>query len=221
MANRSTLKSYFVKNAIPTQNNFEDLVESSINFEDDRIAPPTGEEPLRIASSSDDERGRVVAFRAGGDSTDGISNEWELGLQLPTVGQTRPALTVRAGGSGADDYIAKFESASESEGPSLKVAGNLEVAGFLGLKEHPAGEDVAEALDLAGGDGAHIGWFSQAGLMTLLGSATDAGAVVGGAVVLRLPGGGSFVFGEDGSLKKVKYGKFVEISSAGWPNLFS
>jgi len=52
--NRSTLKSYFVKGAIPTESNFADLVDSVLNQEDDNIAKLPND-PLRITATGVDE----------------------------------------------------------------------------------------------------------------------------------------------------------------------
>ena len=48
---RTELKSYFVKNAIPTESNFSDFVDAVLNQKDDGIVKPPGnplsiEEPL-------------------------------------------------------------------------------------------------------------------------------------------------------------------------------
>ena len=37
---RETLKSYFVKNAVPTASNFEELIGAALNQRDDGIAKP-------------------------------------------------------------------------------------------------------------------------------------------------------------------------------------
>jgi len=50
---RDTLKSYFVKNAVPTAGNFEDLVNAGLNQRDDGIAKLPGE-PLSVQADGDD-----------------------------------------------------------------------------------------------------------------------------------------------------------------------
>lgn len=50
---RDTLKSYFVKNAVPTQANFEDLIAAGLNQRDDGLAKPAGE-PLSLQAEGDD-----------------------------------------------------------------------------------------------------------------------------------------------------------------------
>jgi hypothetical protein len=50
--NRTELKSYFVKNAIPTESNFADLIEGALNQKDDGIVKLPGD-PLCIEASGD------------------------------------------------------------------------------------------------------------------------------------------------------------------------
>ncbi len=49
---RTALKSYFVKNAIPTAGNFADLIDGLINQKEDGIAKPAGE-PLSVQADGD------------------------------------------------------------------------------------------------------------------------------------------------------------------------
>ena len=50
---RETLKSYFVKNAVPTASNFEELIGAALNQRDDGLAKPPGE-PLSLQADGDD-----------------------------------------------------------------------------------------------------------------------------------------------------------------------
>jgi len=50
---RDTLKSYFVKNAVPSASNFEDLIGGALNQRDDGIAKLAGE-PLSVQADGDD-----------------------------------------------------------------------------------------------------------------------------------------------------------------------
>ncbi|MGB1274395.1 MAG: hypothetical protein ACPG77_01495 [Nannocystaceae bacterium] len=60
--NRAELKSYFVKNAIPTENNFADLIDATIVQASDGVAKPAGE-PLSIEAVGDDtSRKQVLNF---------------------------------------------------------------------------------------------------------------------------------------------------------------
>jgi hypothetical protein len=58
--NRNDLKSYFVKNAIPTQGNFADLIESQLNQSDDGVFKMAGE-PLSVVAASGEQK-RVLRF---------------------------------------------------------------------------------------------------------------------------------------------------------------
>ncbi|MCA9657109.1 MAG: hypothetical protein KC486_02090 [Myxococcales bacterium] len=60
--NRAELKSYFVKNAIPTENNFADLIDATIVQASDGVAKPAGE-PLSVEAVGDDtSRKQVLNF---------------------------------------------------------------------------------------------------------------------------------------------------------------
>src|SRR5262245_40923257 len=50
--NRTELKSYFVKNAIPTESNFADLIEGALNQKDDGIVKLPGN-PLSVEAAGD------------------------------------------------------------------------------------------------------------------------------------------------------------------------
>jgi len=65
---RSTLKGFFIKNAIPTQSQFSDLIESNINQRDDGLLKSQGE-PLRIEAGGDDASHKPVLslYRSFGD----------------------------------------------------------------------------------------------------------------------------------------------------------
>jgi hypothetical protein len=51
--NRADLKSYFVKNAIPTEGQFAELIDSTLNFADDGLQK-LPDNPLRIAAGASD-----------------------------------------------------------------------------------------------------------------------------------------------------------------------
>lgn len=54
--NRSDLKSYFVKNAIPTEGNFADLIDSQLNQTQDGVFKPDGDALSVVAASGDQKR---------------------------------------------------------------------------------------------------------------------------------------------------------------------
>lgn len=76
-ADRTALKSYFVKNAIPTEANFADLVDAVINQKEDGIAKLPGE-PLSLqAEGADTSLKKVINFfRSFGD----LKPAWTLSL---------------------------------------------------------------------------------------------------------------------------------------------
>ena len=49
---RTDLKAYFVKNAIPTESNFADLIDAMLNQKEDGLAKPAGN-PLSIEATGD------------------------------------------------------------------------------------------------------------------------------------------------------------------------
>ncbi|CCD92149.1 hypothetical protein BRAO375_1920029 [Bradyrhizobium sp. ORS 375] len=53
---RAALKSYFVKNAIPTEQQFSQLIDSVLNQRDDGVIKPAGGEPLSIEAVGDAEK---------------------------------------------------------------------------------------------------------------------------------------------------------------------
>jgi len=56
---RTELKSYFVKNAIPTESNFSDFIDAVLSQKDDGIVKPPGN-PLSIEASGDDSTQKKV-----------------------------------------------------------------------------------------------------------------------------------------------------------------
>lgn len=60
--NRATLKGYFVKNAIPTEGNFKDLIDACINQADDGIAKVSGEPVSLQPDAGDSGLGKILNF---------------------------------------------------------------------------------------------------------------------------------------------------------------
>jgi hypothetical protein len=75
--NRAELKSYFVKNAIPTQTNFAELIDGMLNQQEDRLVKPQGK-PLSIEAAGDEasEKGVLHIYH----SFDDQSPTWTLSL---------------------------------------------------------------------------------------------------------------------------------------------
>ena len=66
---RADLAGYFVKNAIPTESNFADLISSGLNQRDDGVARPAGG-PLSVGGV--DARGHRRVLDLYGDFADGL-----------------------------------------------------------------------------------------------------------------------------------------------------
>jgi len=75
--NRTELKSYFVKNSIPTESNFAELIDGMLNQKDDGLVK-LPDNPLSIEASGDEtsERKLINFYRNFGDSTP----DWTLNL---------------------------------------------------------------------------------------------------------------------------------------------
>jgi len=127
---RDTLKSYFVKNAVPTQAHFEDLVNAGLNQRDDGIAKLAGE-PLSVQADGDDASQKKVLnlYRDFNDP----APAWTLALN-PRA-DPRNAQTARAG-LGVTDAAGTtrlyVDQASGNLGVGTVVPdARLEVAGTL------------------------------------------------------------------------------------------
>lgn len=74
---RTTLKTYFKKNAIPKESDFAELIDAAINQGDDGIAKPDGE-PLSLQPDSKDSGNRTVLglYKSFGDA----KPSWTLSL---------------------------------------------------------------------------------------------------------------------------------------------
>ena len=94
--NRSELKSYFVKNSIPTESNFADLIDGMLNQQEDGILKLPGD-PLRI--TADDRQGlqKVINFY---EKIEDANSAWSL--QLNPRSDLNDPLTAKAGFCVAD-----------------------------------------------------------------------------------------------------------------------
>jgi hypothetical protein len=102
--NRKQLKAYFVKNAIPTEGNFSDLVDAQLNQAEDGVFKLPGE-PLSVVAAPGDQR-RVLRFY----STYPAANpDWQISLapaQDPgDPASARPGFGVSDGAGRARLYI--------------------------------------------------------------------------------------------------------------------
>src|SRR5215470_11032254 len=94
--NRTDLKSYFVKNAIPTEGNFADLIDSQLNQSQDGVFKPDGE-ALSLAAAPGDQK-RVLRLYT---SYPALNPDWMIALnpaQDPAVaGSSHAGLGVTDG----------------------------------------------------------------------------------------------------------------------------
>jgi len=145
--NRTELKTFFVKNAIPTESNFAELIDGMLNQKDDGIAKPPGN-PLSIEATGDATGQRKVINFYDNFSDDNPS--WSISLN-PRVNPA-DAGSARAGfsigdGAGAGrlfidratgnvgiatiapanklDILANPRTGSHATGRPLYVTGNL------------------------------------------------------------------------------------------------
>lgn len=75
--NRAELKSYFVKNAIPTENNFADLIDAALIQASDGVAKPAGD-PLSVEAVGDDTSRKQVLNLYSSFSDNGPAYSLEL-----------------------------------------------------------------------------------------------------------------------------------------------
>jgi hypothetical protein len=96
-SDRTTLKSYFVKNAVPTESNFADLIEGMVNQKEDGIAKLPGE-PLSIqADGTDTSQQKAINFYKNFAD---VKPAWTLSLN-PRADPNNP-VTARLGWSVGD-----------------------------------------------------------------------------------------------------------------------
>jgi hypothetical protein len=134
--NRSDLKSYFVKNAIPTESNFADLVDSQLNQAQDGVFKPDGEALTVVAASGDQKRAlRLYA------SYPAASPDWMISLH-PAQDPASAATTGKAGfgitdGAGRprlfiDATTGQIGVGTNTPQVALDVAGVAQANGFRG-----------------------------------------------------------------------------------------
>ena len=127
--NRSDLKSYFIKNAIPTESNFAELIESVLNQREDGLVKAPGA-PLSIEATGDpSSQKKAINFYADFANE---KPEWILSLN-PRIDPTKPE-TARAGFSisDADGNSMLFVDATGKVGVGNIAPGDeLDVGGYM------------------------------------------------------------------------------------------
>jgi hypothetical protein len=134
--NRTDLKSYFVKNAIPTEGNFADLVDSQLNQAQDGVFKPDGEALSVIAAPGDQKR--VLRLFA---SYPAANPDWMISLN-PAQDPANAATTSKPGlgitdGTGktrlfVDAATGQIGVGTNTPQVALDVAGTAQANGFRG-----------------------------------------------------------------------------------------
>jgi len=153
---RDTLKSYFVKNAVPTASNFEDLVNAGLNQRDDGIAKLPGE-PLSVQADGDEaSQKKVINFYRNFNDP---APAWTLALS--PRGDPRNPQTGRAGlgvtdGAGSarlfiDQATGNLGVGTVTPEARLEVAGTLKVVtNFNTVRDSNSGMANGGSLVLKG-----------------------------------------------------------------------
>src|SRR5688572_22779566 len=109
--NRADLKSYFVKNAIPTESNFADLIDSQLNQEQDGVFKTEGE-PLAFVAAPGHQKRTVRFFASPPAPGTTPAADWMISLNPlhfsndgPTVNSGRPGFGIADGGGFARVFI--------------------------------------------------------------------------------------------------------------------
>lgn len=134
---RTELKAYFVKNAIPTETNFRDLVDAGINQKDDGITKSAGS-PLSIEAASTGERPVVQLYD---NFTSAQAPSWVVSMLPGVTAGTKVTGNGLSIGDGAGSAKARLfiESATgnvgigvtDPAGYKLNVGGSLNLSGAL------------------------------------------------------------------------------------------
>lgn len=138
---RATLKSYFLKNKIPTESNFAELIDGMLNQKDDGIAKLAGD-PLSIAAAGDGSTPQKLVHFYGNLAD--ANPAWLLQMN-PRSDQNNPA-TAKAGFSisdGAGSSRLFIDKASGNVGiGTIAPAGAVDVANVLRIGQDEGGSGI-------------------------------------------------------------------------------
>jgi cytoskeletal protein CcmA (bactofilin family) len=182
--NRADLKSYFVKNAIPTEGNFADLVDSQLNQTDDGVFKAPGEPLAVVAASGDQKR----ALRLYGNYP--ANPDWFISLnpaQDPAnPASSRPGFGV-ADGAGRtrlfiDTATGRVGIGTNNPQQQLDVAGSLKVDGAITANSATIAGSVSVGAALSANSAAIAGSATVGGALTANSATVSGPASVGGAL---------------------------------------
>jgi hypothetical protein len=153
---RAELKQYFVKNAIPTEGNFADLIDSPLNQSDDGLFKQPGQ-PLAVVSTGGDQQ-RVLQLYAAYPAA---NPDWLLSLnpRHPT------ASTGNLAGLGIADGAGNTRLVLDTKG-NLTVTGDVTATGRGtfpgGITAGPVqASGNGGVVNIEGSDHAYIQWYSM------------------------------------------------------------
>ncbi|MFN0195041.1 MAG: tail fiber domain-containing protein [Aestuariivirga sp.] len=159
---RTALKSFFVKNAIPTASNFADLIDGAINQRDDGIVKLAGE-PLSLQADGDDtsQKKAINFYKNFADP----KPAWTLSLN-PRTDPNNPATAKPGWSIGDADGNSKFfidrntghiGIGTAAPAAKLHVNGDIQIAGGKSFSSEGSLEiGSQETLQLYGWDGVKI-----------------------------------------------------------------
>lgn len=151
---RAALKSYFKTNAVPTQGNFEDFIDGTLNLREDGIAKPSGSAlAIEAAGAAGSQKNVLQLYEAFADT----DPAWVLSLRpINASSVQKQGLSISDKVGGVSRFFIDRTSGNVGVGTiepaaRLHVAGDLRVDGALqvgsivpnaGLKI-PAGQPVS------------------------------------------------------------------------------
>ncbi|WP_437901466.1 hypothetical protein [Sorangium sp. So ce124] len=143
---RTELKAYFVKNALPTEGNFKDLIDAGLNQKDDGLVK-SADQPVQIAASTAGDKPAIHLYESFATDT---KPAWVLSLQASGKkglgigdgdGQNRLFIDATTGNVGI--------GTADPAGNKLRVAGSVLVDGADGRASLSFGSISRQMLNLS------------------------------------------------------------------------